>query len=192
MKESPKPNMMPRTTGLVASLAIGLIAPVSAGQKPEKSRGQARSEKGRRADAPGNGRRPDGFHGLDRKRGPVIEPGGQQGYAEHEKKPERVYFHDGDIGNHKRDQGADVAEGPGPLHLIVEVFGFLPAGLGSGFKPILLGREVFSLTIRCHGSTLLISCKFGFNVPSQRRTLRKQPNGKNTADNNNIQEVYLF
>ena len=102
--------------------------PGSAGDKPEKPGGEARSEKSGRADASGNRRRANCLHGLNRKRGSVIEPGRHQGDAEHEKKPERVNFHDRDIGNHKRNQRADITKRPCPLHSVIMIFRFRLGG----------------------------------------------------------------
>ena len=142
--------MMPRTTGLVASLEIGRMAPVTPARSQKSPVVRPDPNRAAGAYASGNGRRSDGLHRLDRKRRPVIEAGRHQGNAEHEKEPERFHLHDRDVGHDEGNQGADVAEGPGPLHLIVEVLCFSCADHLSGSQLIFLNGQFLNPTVRWH------------------------------------------
>jgi hypothetical protein len=90
-------------------------------EQPEEPRDETGAINGCRTDAACDSRCADGFHGLDGERRSVVEPRNHERYAEHEEKPERGYLHDGDVGNDKRDQGADVSKCPGPFHPVAEI-----------------------------------------------------------------------
>ena len=92
-------------------------------EKPEKPGKDSRPPDHSRGDRPGmgDGHPSDCFHGLNRDRGPEIKSHKNFEDAEGDKNPQRVHLIERDISHDKRDQRAQIAKGPGKLHLVVVI-----------------------------------------------------------------------
>ena len=69
----------------------------------------------------GDGHPSDRLHGLNRNRCLEIKAHEDLEDSEGDENPEGIHLIEGDITHDKRDQGAEIAKGPGKLHLVVVI-----------------------------------------------------------------------